>query len=59
MIVRDNVSVLDSANNHKVDMVLLEECVLKIVQAQRELPLLSLVHLKEQAGGRFWIYYLN
>ena len=49
----DNVSILNSANNHKVDMVLLEQCLLKIVQAQRALPLLSLVYLKEPTGGRF------
>ena len=53
LIVRDNLSVLDWANNCKVDMASLEQYVLKIVEAQRELPLLSLGYFKKPAAGRF------
>ena len=53
LTVRDNLSVLDWANNCKVDMASLEQYVLKIVEAQRELPLLSLGYFKKPAAGRF------
>ena len=34
-IVQEHLSGLDWVNNRKVDMVLLEQCLLKIAEAQR------------------------
>ena len=55
LILWENLSVLDWANKCKVDMILLEQHLLKIVEAQRELPILSLVYFKKPADGRFWL----